>query len=51
MDLRSSAPPELTNNNSQFTLNLADQPNGLYLVRILNKDQALVSQKKLVKAN
>jgi hypothetical protein len=30
-------------------LNIADQPNGLYLVRILAKDGTLVTQKKVVK--
>ncbi len=32
-------------------VDMSNQPNGLYLVRILSKEQVLVSQKKLVKAN
>ncbi len=34
---------------SEMHLNISDQPNGLYLIRILNNDGALVTQKKLVK--
>jgi hypothetical protein len=37
--------------NETMKLDMSNQPNGLYLVRILSKDQALVSQKKLVKTN
>ncbi|HTA26319.1 MAG TPA: T9SS type A sorting domain-containing protein, partial [Bacteroidia bacterium] len=37
--------------NETMKLDMSTQPNGLYLVRILSKEQALVSQKKLVKAN
>jgi len=32
-------------------LNVSDQPNGIYLIRILDKDRNLVSQKKVVKTN
>jgi hypothetical protein len=35
----------------QFTINISDQPNGIYLIRMLDKDGNLVSQKKLVKTN
>jgi hypothetical protein len=32
------------------TINIYDQPNGVYLIRILDKDGTLVNQKKVVKA-
>ncbi len=38
-------------NNSQSTINLSNEPNGIYLIRILDKDGNLVGQKKIVKTN
>ncbi len=35
----------------QSSFNLSNQPNGIYLIRILNKDGNLVGMKKVVKAN
>jgi len=32
-------------------LNISNQANGIYLIRILDKDGTLVSQKKVVKTN
>jgi hypothetical protein len=37
--------------NPTFNVNLSNQPNGMYLIRILNKDGSLVEQKKIVKTN
>ena len=34
-----------------FNINISSQPNGIYLIRILDKDGNLVSQKKVVKTN
>ncbi len=42
---------QLTIDNSQLTINISDQPNGIYLIRILEKDGNLVSQKKVIKTN
>ncbi len=35
----------------QSTINISDQPNGIYLIRILDNNGNLVSQKKVVKTN
>jgi hypothetical protein len=35
--------------NTTMQLNIANQSNGIYLIRILSKDGNLVSQKKLIK--
>ncbi|HTA27875.1 MAG TPA: T9SS type A sorting domain-containing protein, partial [Bacteroidia bacterium] len=40
-----------TIHNPQFIVNISSQPNGMYLIRILDKDGTLVSQKKVVKTN
>ncbi len=32
-------------------LNISDQPNGIYLIRILDKNGNLLSQKRVVKTN
>jgi hypothetical protein len=40
-----------TMHQPQFSINIADQPNGVYLIRILDKDGNLVSRKKVVKTN
>ncbi|HTA28564.1 MAG TPA: T9SS type A sorting domain-containing protein, partial [Bacteroidia bacterium] len=37
--------------NPTFNINISDKPNGIYLIRILDKDGNLVSQKKVVKTN
>ncbi len=42
---------QLTNDNSQLTINMFNQSNGIYLIRILDKDGNLVGQKKVVKTN
>ncbi len=35
--------------SSQFAINISDQPNGIYLIRIADKDGNLVSREKVVK--
>jgi large repetitive protein len=40
---------QFTVDNSQLTFNISNQPDGMYLIRILTKDGILVSQKKIVK--
>ncbi|HTB30835.1 MAG TPA: T9SS type A sorting domain-containing protein, partial [Bacteroidia bacterium] len=42
---------QLSTFNSQLSIDISSQPNGIYLIRILNKDGTLVSQKKVVKTN
>ncbi len=37
--------------NSTFTITISEQPNGIYLLRIVDKEGTLVSQKKVVKTN
>jgi hypothetical protein len=37
--------------NATFNINISDQPNGIYLIRMLDKDGNLVNQKKVVKTN
>ena len=37
--------------NPTFNINISSEPNGIYLIRILDKDGNLVSQKKVVKTN
>ena len=37
--------------NTLLSINLSNQPNGIYLIRILDKDGNLVGQKKVVKTN
>ncbi len=39
----------ITDNNSSIMMNLSDQPNGIYLIRVIGQDGAIISQKKLVK--
>jgi hypothetical protein len=41
----------ISSDNISMQLNIADQPVGIYLIRILDKDGNLVSQKKMVKTN
>ena len=38
-------------NNSQLAIDLSSNPNGIYLIHIVDKDGNLVSQKKVVKTN
>jgi len=40
---------QLKMDNSQLTINISTQPNGVYLVRILNKNGSLFAEKKIVK--
>ncbi len=35
--------------NSQSIINISDQPNGIYLIRITDKDGVFLAQKKVVK--
>jgi hypothetical protein len=42
---------QLTIHDSQLVINISDQPNGIYLIRIVDKEGNLVSQKKVVKTN
>jgi hypothetical protein len=41
---------QLATYNSPLTINLADQPNGVYFYRLLNKDNELVASGKLMLA-
>ncbi len=41
----------LTNDNSLLTINISNQPNGVYLIRILDKEGNLMGTKKVVKTN
>lgn len=41
----------LTMDNFQLTINISNQPNGVYLIRILNTDGTLAGRKKVVKTN
>ncbi|HTB30853.1 MAG TPA: T9SS type A sorting domain-containing protein, partial [Bacteroidia bacterium] len=42
---------QLVNDNIQTTMNIAGQPAGIYLVRILDKNGNLVMLKKMIKTN
>ncbi len=42
--------PQFVIHNSQCVVNIADQPSGIYLIRIFDKDGNFVSSKKVVKA-
>ncbi len=42
---------QVTIDNYQLSINISSQPNGIYLIRIVDKDGNLVSTKKLVKTN
>ncbi|HXB12160.1 MAG TPA: T9SS type A sorting domain-containing protein, partial [Bacteroidia bacterium] len=37
--------------NASMEFNIADRPNGIYLVRILTKDGQLVQQSRIIKTN
>lgn len=40
----------MTDNSAEIQFNIADKANGIYLVRILDRDGNLITQKKIVKA-
>ncbi len=42
---------QLNIQNSTFGINISSEPNGIYLIRILDKDGNLVGMKKVVKTN